>query len=268
MHRTLFAVLLVLISPTMLDAQAAPPTDAVRDLPLGADLARRFDGDYEVAPLGSPGSTLRFSFFVSDGALMGRIDGNDATRMLYQGGAIFRPEVAPAFVVEFAGGDERATRVSIDGPDGPMGGTRVAVPSPDDAPSLHAQLARMDSLLFDATYVACDVERIDALFTDDAEFYHDRNGFTSGPALREASRRLAADCPAARGIVRVLVPGSLEVYPIDDYGAVQIGEHRFVEEGVGSSIAKFVHLWRRVDDDWRLSRVLSFDHQPEAPLSP
>ena len=57
--------------------------------------------------------------------------------------------------------------------------------------------------------------------------------------------------------------GSLQVYPIKGYGAVQTGVHRFVERGVPTmTVAKFVHLWRKTDDGWKLSRVLSFDHHP------
>ena len=49
---------------------------------------------------------------------------------------------------------------------------------------------------------------------------------------------------------RTIVPGSLEVYPLKDYGAVEIGVHRFhhpgqPEEGVGE--AKFITLWHYKD---------------------
>jgi hypothetical protein len=62
----------------------------------------------------------------------------------------------------------------------------------------------------------------------------------------------------------VLVQGSIEVYPMTGYGAIQMGEHRFVEAGAETStIAKFVHLWRQENGLWRISRVLSFEHKPD-----
>ena len=123
---------------------------------------------------------------------------------------------------------------------------------------LYDELARMDKELFDAAFITCDQSKFRSLFTEDAEFYHDRDGATYGESVRTLK-----SCPRDNGVRRVLVPGSLEVYPIMNYGAVQIGRHSFTREGEqGSEIAKFVHLWQKKDGVWRLSRVLSFDHRP------
>jgi len=123
---------------------------------------------------------------------------------------------------------------------------------------LHEELALMDSELFEAAFVSCDARKFRALFTDDAEFYHDRAGASFG----EAARTLKS-CPRENGVTRTLVPGSLEVYPMQGYGAIQIGKHVFTKTGEpGSEAAQFVHLWKREGDKWRLARVLSFDHRP------
>lgn len=129
---------------------------------------------------------------------------------------------------------------------------------------LYDQLARMDSILFDAAFVSCDTAVLNGIFTDDAEFYHDINGLSVGPQVRADFARMAASCPAGQGVRRVLVPGSLEVYPMRGYGAVQTGVHRFVRaDGQPGGIAKFISLWRNVDGHWRLARVVSFDHHEE-----
>lgn len=65
---------------------------------------------------------------------------------------------------------------------------------------------------------------------------------------------------------RVLLTESLRAHPLRDgetlYGVVQEGVHDFVAAGASSfTRARFVHLWRRVDGDWKITRVLSFDHQ-------
>jgi hypothetical protein len=125
---------------------------------------------------------------------------------------------------------------------------------------LFDELARMDSELFEAAFVTCDSSKFRALFTDDAEFYHDRTGASVGEAVRTLK-----SCPRDNGVTRTLVPGSLEVYPMQGYGAIQIGRHVFARRGEpGSEVAKFVHLWKRENGVWRLARVLSFDHRPSA----
>jgi hypothetical protein len=122
--------------------------------------------------------------------------------------------------------------------------------------ALYDELARLDSLLFDAFFVKCDAEKTNSFFTDDLEFYHDLTGLKSGQTARDAFKF----CPRDNGGTRVLVPGSLRVYPIKDYGAIQMGVHRF-----GQTEAKFVHLWRKKDGQWKITRVLSFDHRSKSP---
>ena len=126
---------------------------------------------------------------------------------------------------------------------------------------LFDELARMDTQLFDAAFVSCDADKFRAIFTADAEFYHDRTGAEVGEAVRTLK-----SCPRDNGVTRTLVAGSLEVYPMKDYGAIQIGRHVFARKGEpGSEVAKFVHLWKQENGAWRLARVLSFDHRPSSP---
>lgn len=128
--------------------------------------------------------------------------------------------------------------------------------------SLFDDLARMDQAVFDASFVSCDATRANAIFDDDVEFYHDKDGFSTGERVRKNTRRLTASCPGKQGVTRSVVPGSLEVYPIKGYGAAQIGVHRFDERGAATStLARFVHVWRLDGKTWRLARILSLDHQ-------
>lgn len=124
--------------------------------------------------------------------------------------------------------------------------------------SLYDELARMDRELFDAAFVSCDQAKFASLFTGDAEFYHDRTGAAFGESVTQLR-----SCPRDNGVRRTLIEGSLEVYPIKDYGAIQMGRHTFTRDGEpGVEIAQFVHLWRYSEGEWRLARVLSFDHRP------
>lgn len=122
---------------------------------------------------------------------------------------------------------------------------------------LHDTLARMDQHVFETAFVECDPAEFRKLFTADAEFYHDVAGATFGEDVWTLK-----GCPADDGVTRILVPESLKVFPMRGYGAIQVGEHWFVEEGAANStLAKFIHLWRFEKNEWRIARVLSFDHQ-------
>lgn len=121
---------------------------------------------------------------------------------------------------------------------------------------LFDELAEMDRIVFHNAFVECDAEKFRSLFTEDAEFYHDK----VGPMVGEKARTLNG-CPKNDGVRRVLVEDSLRVYPMAGYGAIQTGEHWFVEAGASTStLAKFVTLWQRVEGEWKMARVLSFDH--------
>lgn len=132
-------------------------------------------------------------------------------------------------------------------------------PGPD---ALLQTIQTLDTQLFDA-YNHCDLEKFGSLLADDLEFYHDKTGLSRGrQALVEGIKNNICG-----KVTRELVPGTLEVYPIADYGAVEIGVHRFhhpgheTSESIGE--AKFIHLWQRKDGAWKVTRVISFDHHPQ-----
>jgi len=148
------------------------------------------------------------------------------------------------------------------------GGSGAQAQTPSDradhshSGALFDEIVRLDGILFDASFASCDAAKANALFADDVEFYHDKTGLSTGKQVRENTRRLTAACPGARGVTRTIVPGSLRVYPMEGYGAVQVGIHRFDERGAATStVAKFTNLWRFRDGQWRLARVISYDHQ-------
>jgi hypothetical protein len=131
--------------------------------------------------------------------------------------------------------------------------------TPDD---LFRAVAAQDKALFDA-YNTCDLKTFASLVDDHVEFYHDHGGITLGrDALTESVRKNICGTTT-----RELVADSLEVYPMDNLGALEIGTHRFhhpkaeATEPVGEG--KFVMLWQydKPTNAWRITRVFSFDHQ-------
>ena len=125
---------------------------------------------------------------------------------------------------------------------------------------LEAAVSELDRRLFDA-YNRCDLEKFDSLLADDVEFYHDQGGVTLGhAALTESVRNNICTGDTQR----VLVPGTLKIYPMKGLGAIEMGVHRFTHPKTratnGTGEASFVHLWRYKDGAWKLSRALSYDH--------
>lgn len=121
---------------------------------------------------------------------------------------------------------------------------------------LYDTIVYLDSVLFEA-YNTCKLDRFERYFSDSIEFYHDKGGLSnSKKQLIESLRNNICG-----KVTRELIPGSIEVYPIPGYGAVQIGNHRFHNNqeppGTPSRIGKFVHTWQYKNGEWKISRVIS-----------
>ena len=127
---------------------------------------------------------------------------------------------------------------------------------PTDDP-LFQTVSRLDTQLFTA-YNTCDLKTFRSLLDDNIEFYHDLTGLMTGAD----NVTKAVQNNICNKLTRQLVPGTLEVYPINNYGAVEIGTHRFYHPGDSTNIgeAKFIHIWHNDNGTWKLTRVLSIDH--------
>ena len=126
---------------------------------------------------------------------------------------------------------------------------------------LYAEIAHMDSVMFDA-FNAHDVEKLKTTFSEDLEFYHDKGGFSGYKQTIENFSKLFENNKTT-GLRRDLVKGSLEVYPIKDYGAVETCMHRFchVENGTDDcGTFKNVMVWQKKNGQWKVTRVVSYDH--------
>ncbi|WP_066441346.1 nuclear transport factor 2 family protein [Chryseobacterium sp. CCH4-E10] len=132
---------------------------------------------------------------------------------------------------------------------------------------LYKTAKKLDSLIFDVGFNTCDLSHYDSIVSDDLEFYHDKGGITSGKAAFIASIRNNI-CGGPNKVKRELVPGSMKIYPLYNnnvlYAFIQEGEHNFAELYKGKwnkgSHAKFTILWILEDKNWKMKRVLSYDH--------
>jgi ketosteroid isomerase-like protein len=128
--------------------------------------------------------------------------------------------------------------------------------------TLFDAIQAQDTKLFDA-YNGCDLATLGNMVSEDLEFYHDQTGLARGrAAFIEAIRNNI--CGKTH---RLLVPGSLEVYPLKSYGAVEIGDHVFCPASntaacnpQTSGMAKFTMLWQQTSTGWQVTRVISYNH--------
>lgn len=135
------------------------------------------------------------------------------------------------------------------------------------APCLHAQSkddpqsigAMLDAQLFNA-YNACDLTAFGDLLALDVEFYHDKGGLL----VERQSVVDAVEKNICGKVRRELIPDTLKSYPMDNYGILQLGDHRFCTIGTDecNGVARFVHLWKKTDGVWHATRIISYDHQP------
>lgn len=160
-----------------------------------------------------------------------------------------------------------------------------ATPAPSTAPAesrggpragpvatqaLYNEIAEADRVLFAAAFDTCDTAKLATIVTDDLEMFHDKGGLiaTSGAQFvenftRTCERQKTGEDYRAR---RELVPGSMKVYPLNNYGAIAVGEHRFYQLLPGKpeklvEISQFTHVWKKEPGAWKLARVLSYDHK-------
>lgn len=127
------------------------------------------------------------------------------------------------------------------------------------ATDLESDIAALDRGMFDA-YNRCDMDAFGDYLAANVEFYRDQSGELRG--RREVRALLDnAGCGLTQ---RKLVDGSLAVYPIRGYGALETGINEFYRKGDPTQTpidqSRFVMLWQLDDRGWSLTRAFSYDH--------
>jgi len=136
--------------------------------------------------------------------------------------------------------------------------TRAAEPTREE---LSRQVEALDKEFFDA-FNNCKLDKLTEMVAEDLEFFHDKNGLMrSRQAFINAVRNNV--CGKFR---REPIAGTMVVYPLERFGAIQMGDHKFCTpdgsrcEGKG----KYVNVWQRKGERWEMMRVLSYEHHPLA----
>lgn len=127
-----------------------------------------------------------------------------------------------------------------------------------DILELYQAIVKQDSTFFDA-YNHCDskFETYADFYSNDIEFYHDQGGLSNSKKdiLEGTKKNICGK------VTRTLVPGSIEVYPIKDYGAIEIGLHSFSNNtnppDEPKKISRFTIFWKKVNNQWKIDKVIS-----------
>tara|TARA_B110000238_G_scaffold106369_1_gene115853 strand:+ start:30 stop:533 length:504 start_codon:yes stop_codon:yes gene_type:complete len=120
---------------------------------------------------------------------------------------------------------------------------------------LYTDIVKMDSIYF-AAYNTCDIKTQASIYADDIEFFHDKGGLLTDK--KELLKSLKENI--CNKVTRTLIKGSIEVYPIKDYGAIQIGYHTFynkLEPKAESTPSKFIVVWKKENNNWKMTKVIS-----------
>jgi hypothetical protein len=147
---------------------------------------------------------------------------------------------------------------------------RAQTAGPAPTQQLTDEIRAADIAFFSAFFDRCDVAALGGMITDDFEMFHDKGGRTAASKAEfikgiegTCARQKTGEDYRAR---RELVPGSLKVYPLNNYGAVEVGEHKFFQLLPGKpeklvEVSQFTQVWKKEGAVWKLARVLSYDHR-------
>lgn len=121
--------------------------------------------------------------------------------------------------------------------------------------NLYNQIVKMDATYFTA-YNKCDIKTQNDILSDDIEFFHDKGGLST--SKKEIVKSIKKNI--CNKVKRTLIKGSIEVYPIKDYGAIEIGYHTFFnkKEPTAKSVpSKFIAVWKKENNKWTMTKVIS-----------
>ena len=124
---------------------------------------------------------------------------------------------------------------------------------------LYNEIAHLDTLMFDA-FNSRKIDKLKQFFDASLELYQDNIGVRNYNETIQAFTNLFK---LDYVLTRKLVPGSMEVYPVKGYGAIQTGKHIFshIENGkYQEGTFKFMQIWQKKEGVWRVTREITYGH--------
>ncbi|WP_295652980.1 nuclear transport factor 2 family protein [uncultured Mucilaginibacter sp.] len=124
---------------------------------------------------------------------------------------------------------------------------------------LFNEIARLDSLQF-AAFNARQLDQLMNYFDPSLELYQDNTGVRN---FDETKKAFGGVFKMGYVLTRKLIAGTMEVYPIKDYGAIETGQHTFshIENGkLQTGTFKFMQIWQKKNGVWRVTREVTYGH--------
>ena len=124
---------------------------------------------------------------------------------------------------------------------------------------LFNEIANLDSLQFKA-FNTRNLNQLMNYFDNSLELYQDNTG---GRNFDQAKEAFGGLFKMSYVLKRKLITGSMEVYPIKDYGAIETGQHTFshIENGKLQLFTfKFMQIWQKKDGVWKVTREITYGH--------
>ena len=123
-------------------------------------------------------------------------------------------------------------------------------------PAIYDVILAQDARLFGA-FNSCDLKTLGEMVSEDVQFFHDRDGLSTGRAVFVQGVRENV----CGKFTRSLEPGTVQVWSIPNYGAIEFGVHRFHHvdrspDGVG----KFMIVWKESNGRWVMTQSFSYAH--------
>ena len=130
----------------------------------------------------------------------------------------------------------------------------IPVYKPKDL-KLYKKIKALDSIYFNA-YNTCDMKTQTAMYSEEIEFFHDLAGLSTSKSgvLKSIKKNICGK------VTRNLVDGSIEVYPIPGFGAIEMGYHSFYnkkEPDAKLIPSKFIIVWKKGEKNWKITKVIS-----------
>ena len=138
---------------------------------------------------------------------------------------------------------------------------------------LYDTIFKLDSAMFSVAQRDCNLDMYSSFLSEDFEYFHDKAGHTASKddEMKDMMIFCGKEQRTRQPLRRSLIKSTLEVYPMENYGALESCDHLFYlqindgsEKLIGSG--KMTALWKQIDNEWKLTRIISYHHQPLAEI--